>query len=130
MADLKNATYVFVIYGGGWTRYNDLYVIWKDRGVSFVRNFGNVNGFEISLIEEQIYQTDIPKPLLHMEKDLDFKKHGNTVGFDAPECIMFRVVNGKLHCLYSVGMYHNNTPAVDHVRNQVYLIRRANGECV
>lgn len=53
-----------------------------------MKNLGNVNGFEISLMEEQIYQTDIPKPLLHMEKDLDFKKHGNTVGFDAPECII------------------------------------------
>lgn len=130
MTDLRNATYVFVIYGGGWTRYNDLYVIWKDRGISFVKNFGNVNGFEISLMKEQIYQTDIPEPLLHLKKKLNFEKHGHTVGFDAPGCMMFRVVNGKLHCLYSVGMYHNNTPAVDEVVEQVCLIRRANGECV
>lgn len=95
-----------------------------------MKNFGNVNGFEISLMKEQmIYQTDIPEPLLHLKKKLNFKKHGHTVGFDAPECIMFQVDDGILHYLYSVGMY-DNTPAVDEVLEQVCLIRRANGECV
>lgn len=97
--DLNYVAYVFTITGGGWGSYHELYIITNDRKV--------------------LYSDMQSKPvfLFDLEEELDFEDHGNTVGFDAPDCSMFKVQDNKqLRELYCVGMY-DNTPAVDRIEH-------------
>lgn len=93
----------YVAYtGGGWYSYHELYIITDNRKV--------------------LYSDMQSKPvfLFDLEEELDFEAHGNTVGFDAPDCSMFKVQDSilgnckQLRELYCVGMY-DNTPAVDRI---------------
>lgn len=102
--DLNYVAYVFTITGGGWGSYHELYIITNDRKV--------------------LYSDMQSKPvfLFDLEEELDFEAHGNTVGFDAPDCSMFKVQDSirgnckQLRELYCVGMY-DNTPAVDRIEH-------------
>lgn len=102
----QNLNYVFTITGGGWSTYRDLYAITNDRKVLYTDKFDDI-------------ETAEPQYLFGLEDDLDFETHSNNRGFDAPECTMYKVINGKLKRLYSVGMY-NNVPAVDVINRLHY----------
>lgn len=108
--NLQNINYVFIITGGGWSSCHKLYAVTKDRKILFTDKFDDI-------------ETAEPKYLFDLEDDLDFEAHDNSIGFDAPECTMYKITNGKLKRLYSVGMY-NNTPAVDTVCRLHYLFYR------
>lgn len=108
--NLQNINYVFTITGGGWSSCHKLYAVTKDRKILFTDKFDDI-------------ETAEPKYLFDLDDDLDFEAHDNSIGFDAPECTMYKTTNGKLKRLYSVGMY-NNTPAVDTVCRLHYLFYR------
>lgn len=100
--DLNHVAYVFTITGGGWVPYHQLYILTNDRKVLYSDMQSN------------------PMFLFDLEEGLDFEIHGNSVGFDAPDCSMFKVRDSimghskQLRELYCVGMY-DNTPAVDQI---------------
>lgn len=112
--DLNHVAYAFTITGGGWSQYHELYIITNDRKVLHSD------------------MQSLPVFLFNLEGEFDFEVHGNNVGFDAPECSMFKVKenilghNKLLRELYCVGMY-GNTPAVDRVR-QLHLEMQKNAE--
>ena len=106
--DLQNIKYVFVIVGGGWSYYHKLYAITNDNSVLYTDEFDKI-------------ETAQPEFVFKLDEELDFSEHTNSVGFDAPDCIMFRANNGKLRKMYRVGMY-DNTPAVDKVIKIHYFI--------
>ena len=109
---LQNISYIFTITGGGWETYHELYAITTDKKVLYADRLG---------VE--------PEHLFDLETELDFETHDSKVGFDAPSCTMFKVVDGlfgkhkRLKKLYSVGMY-KNTPAVDTICHLHYSILR------
>jgi len=106
--DFQNIKYVFLIVGGGWSPCHDLYAITNDNSVLYTNRFDTLETAQLEFI-------------FKLDEGLDFSKHTNNVGFDAPDCIMFRVDNGKPYEIYRVGMYHN-TPAVDEVMKIHYFI--------
>ena len=125
--NLSTAKYVFTITGGGFTPAYELYVITKDKHVCYLN--------DPQILKKDITELDKePEYLFDLPEMLDFTKHGNNVGFAAPDCTMYKVKNDKLRPLYCVGMYRN-TPAVDtiiemHCRHQhgLSLVSDANIE--
>lgn len=108
--DFQNIKYIFLIIGGGWSFCHSLYAITNDNSVLYTDKFDTI-------------ETAQPEFVFKLDEELDFSKHTNNVGFDAPDCIMFRVDNGKLYEMYHVGMYRN-TPAVDEVMKMHYFVTR------
>lgn len=97
--DLNYVAYVFTITGGGWGSYRELYIITNDRKV--------------------LYSDMQSKPvfLFDLEEELDFEDHGNTVGFDAPDCSMFKVQDSILGNCKQLRELYDNTPAVDRIEH-------------
>lgn len=96
--------YIFVLLGGGWTYISNLYYITKDK-IYFKRNIDvkdleNFKNLDYDIIVD------------HDNSSLDFEKHSNTVGFDAPDITMYRVTGNSLKMIWRVGDYHNSE-AVD-----------------
>lgn len=108
MKDFQNVKYIFVITGGGWEYYHDLYVVMKDNSVLYTDEFDTI-------------ETAQPEFIFKLDKKLDFEEHTDNIGCDAPDCTMYHVNNGQLQKLYCVGMY-DNTPAVSEVLKMKYNI--------
>lgn len=105
--DLKKFKYVYTEIGGGWAYSYVLYAISNDNGLYKTCKF-DVEHLEDASVE---FVCDIPG-------GLNFEEHGNNVGLDAADCTMYRVQDGKLVKLYTVGMY-GNIPAVEVVISSV-----------
>lgn len=99
---LSDFKYLFTVTGGGWTFVHEFWGISKDNRVFFSPK---VDSLDVNNLEYKFT----------LDEDLDFEKHNDNVGFDAPTCTMYKVDSDKTEFLYSVGMY-SNTPAVDMVR--------------
>lgn len=108
--EINNIKYLFTITGGGWTSSHKLYVITSDNSVYYTENFSEDNILSIE-----------PEFLFKLNENLDFEEYDYNVGFDAPECSMYKMENGELKHLYTVGMY-GNTPAVDKILKLKYLM--------
>lgn len=108
--EINNIKYLFTITGGGWTSSHKLYVITPDNSVYYTEKFTENNILSIE-----------PEFLFKLNENLDFEQHKCSIGFDASECSMYKVENGELKHLYTVGMY-DNTPAVDRILKLKYIL--------
>lgn len=104
--------YMFTLTGGGWGQVSKAYFVTDDK-IYFADNFS-----EDEFMENGIQSVKFTKVVVFDSTDLDFAKHGNNVGFDAPEITMYACNKGKYEKLWSVGDYRNSD-VVDVIRSKV-----------
>lgn len=82
------------------------YVIASDNSVYYTKDFDDDNLENAKL--EFIFKLD---------EELDFEKHRNDTGCDAPDITMYKAEDGMLKVLYCVGNY-NNVPSYTQIMRQ------------
>lgn len=101
-----NAKYAFTVIGGGWGYQHDLYVITSDNSVYYTKDF-----------DEDNLENAKPEFIFKLDEELDFEKHRNDTGCDAPDITMYKAEDGMLKVLYCVGNY-DNVPAYTQIMRQ------------
>lgn len=104
--------YMFTLTGGGWVQVSKAYFVTDDK-IYFADNFS-----EDEFMENGIQSVKFTKVVVFDSTDFDFAKHGNNVGFDAPEITMYACNKGKYEKLWSAGDYRNSD-VVDAIRSKV-----------
>ena len=101
-----NAKYAFTVIGGGWGYQHELYVIAQDNSVYYTTNF-----------DENNLENAKPEFIFSLDEELDFEKHRDRTGCDAPDITMYKIEDSMLKCLYRVGDY-DNVPAYRKIMRQ------------